>query len=58
MRKILFATLAATTMIASIGAASAQNRPISEHVYAPTQHQTGGGSLGYNWNLTSPDAIK
>lgn len=54
MKKILFAALAATTVIASASTVSAQTR--NWDVSAATPMQTGGGSIGYNWNVVSPDA--
>ncbi|MBX3521922.1 MAG: hypothetical protein KF807_01810 [Xanthobacteraceae bacterium] len=57
MKKIVYATLAAATMFASVGAASAQ----SMHRHWQDQQMslnTGGASQGYNETLASFDNIK
>jgi hypothetical protein len=57
MKKIVFATLAAATLFASIGGASAQtlSRGWQDH---QASLNTGGGSYGYNETLSSFDNIK
>lgn len=57
MKKIVYATLAAATLFASVGAASAQ----SMHRHWQDQQaslNTGGASQGYNETLASFDNIK
>ena len=57
MKKIVYTALAAATLFASVGAASAQT--MQQH---RTDHQlslnTGGASWGYNETLVSFDNIK
>ncbi len=57
MKKFIFATLAAATIFASVGAASAQTaqQNLQEHQLSLN---TGGASWGYNENLASFDNIK
>jgi len=55
MKKIVYATLAAATLFASVGAASAQTRHYNEDALVLN---TGGASAGYNWTLQSFDNIK
>lgn len=55
MKKIVYATLAAATLFASVGAASAQTRHYNDEVLVLN---TGGASQGYNQSLASFDSIK
>lgn len=56
MKKFVYATLAAATLFASVGAASAQmNRNWHE---ANLALDTGGASVGYNLTMQSFDNIK
>lgn len=57
MKKILFAAVAATAVIASASTASAQMRAFDYNTQAATPQQTGGGSLGYNWSIQSLDQV-
>jgi hypothetical protein len=57
MKKIVFATLAAATVFASVGAASAQT--VQRHWQeASLSLNTGGASVGYNQTIQSFDNIK
>jgi hypothetical protein len=56
MKKFIYATLAAATLFASVGAASADtNTSFNDQVLA---QNSGGASYGYNQTLASFDAIK
>jgi hypothetical protein len=55
MKKLIYASLAAATLFASAGAASADNSSFSEQVLA---QNAGGASYGYNHTLASFDSIK
>ena len=57
MKKFVFATLAAATIFASVGGASAQTMQQywQEHQLSLN---TGGASWGYNETLTSFDNVK
>ncbi len=57
MKKIVYATLTAATLFASVGAASAQTAQQYWHEHQLSLN-TGGASVGYNDNLTSFDNIK
>jgi hypothetical protein len=57
MKKFIYATLAAATLFASVGAASAQTMQQYWHEHQLSLN-TGGASWGYNDNLTSFDNIK
>jgi hypothetical protein len=57
MKKIVFATLAAATLFASIGGASAQTMSRSWQDHQASLN-TGGASWGYNETITSFDNIK
>ncbi len=56
MKKIVYSTLAAATLFASVGAASAQ----SMHTWTvqDLSLNTGGASVGYNQTIASPDNIR
>ena len=56
MKKIVYATLAAATLFASVGAASAQMN--SRWQEASVSLNTGGASAGYNQTIQSFDNIK
>lgn len=60
MKKIVFGTLAAATLIASLGTASAQVRDRNWFDLSAVQIQAvdGGGSFGYNKDANSIDAVK
>lgn len=60
MKKILVGTLAATAFVASLGAASAQQRDRNWFELGAVQIQSpdGGASFGYNKDLNSADAVK
>jgi len=56
MKKLVYTTLAAATLFASVGAASAQTMH-----YWHAQNlslNTGGASVGYNETIASPDSIR
>ncbi|MBK8008002.1 MAG: hypothetical protein IPK23_05830 [Rhizobiales bacterium] len=55
MKKIVYATLAAATLFASVGAASAQSYHWQK---ADLSLNTGGASAGYNQTIASFDSIK
>ena len=59
MKKVIFGTLAAATLVASVTTASAQTR-VERNWFDVSVIQTpqGGASAGYNMNLNSRDAIK
>jgi hypothetical protein len=57
MKKIVYATLAAATLFASVGAASAQTMSRDWHEHQASLN-TGGASWGYNETLTSFDNVK
>jgi hypothetical protein len=57
MKKFIFATLAATTIFASVGGASAQTAQQYWHEHQLSLN-TGGASWGYNDTLASFDSIK
>jgi hypothetical protein len=57
MKKFVYATLAAATLFASVGAASAQTMQQYWHDHQLSLN-TGGASWGYNENLTSFDNVK
>ncbi len=56
MKKFVYATLAAATLFASVGAASAQTR----HYFGEDALvlNTGGASYGYNETIQSFDSVK
>lgn len=56
MKKFVYATLAAATLFASVGAASAQT--MHQHRYDQLSLNTGGASWGYNETLANFDTIK
>jgi len=61
MKKIIFGTLAAATLVASVGTASAQvrnERNWFDLSAVQIQSVDGGASFGYNKDLDSLDAIK
>lgn len=58
MKKFVFATLAAASLFASVGAASAQSMQFYATSPAGLSLDTGGASLGYNAEITSLDSIK
>jgi hypothetical protein len=57
MKKIVYATLAAAAVFASIGGASAQS---AQHLmsYNGVSLNTGGASSGYNQTIASFDSYK
>ena len=55
MKKIVYTTLAAATLFASVGAASAQSYHWQN---ADLSLNTGGASAGYNQTIVSFDSIK
>ena len=57
MKKFVYATLAAATLFASVGAASAQTMQQYWHDHQLSLN-TGGASWGYNETLTSFDNVK
>lgn len=56
MKKIVYASLAAATLFASIGAASAQSA--NQWRAQDVSLNTGGASVGYNLTMQSFDNIK
>ena len=60
MKKIVFGTLAAATLVASLGTASAQVRERNWFDLSAVQIQSidGGASYGYNNDLSGFDAVK
>lgn len=58
MKKIVYATLAAATLFASVGAASAQSMHRYDWSAQNLSLNTGGGSIGYNLTIASPDSTR
>lgn len=56
MKKIIFGTLAAATLVASVSTASAQMR--GERNWLELNAVDGGASYGYNQNIESFDSAK
>ncbi|MBS4082298.1 MAG: hypothetical protein KGZ73_02000 [Rhizobiales bacterium] len=57
MKKIVYTTLAAATLFASVGAASAQSMHQTWLAQNPALN-TGGASFGYNQTMASPDNVR